>query len=104
MIASIWARESSPSSSFLLIDQVTDIKRIAFQNHAAPKLEKITWSIGNEMHIIKDDTITGIKYLDSLEELELNGHWEVDKHNYVNTELDKHPKRRPRLTSSFPIT
>jgi hypothetical protein len=90
-----------PKLRFLLIDQVTDTNKIEFHEHAAPKLEKITLSFGKKMDI-NEHTIPGIKYLDSLEELELNGYW-IDRQNYVNTELDNHPKRRPCLTWSFRI-
>jgi hypothetical protein len=79
---------------FLLIDQVTFITRIDVQADAAPKLEKITWNF-DKMEI-KEEPISGIQYLNSLEELELNGDW-VDRQDYVNKVLDTHQKGRRLL-------
>ncbi|KAK3118902.1 hypothetical protein QOZ80_9BG0710390 [Eleusine coracana subsp. coracana] len=81
---------------FLMIDQVTATTRIEFHEHAAPELEKITWTVDERMEA-KEDTLSGIKYLDNLKELELNGDW-VDLQGHINKVLADHPKRRPLLT------
>ncbi|KAK3120246.1 hypothetical protein QOZ80_9AG0684290 [Eleusine coracana subsp. coracana] len=86
---------------FLLIDQVTVTTRIEFHEQAAPELEKITWTVDTRMEA-KEDTLSGIKYLENLKELELNGHW-IDLQGHINKVLADHPKRRPLLTCLFPI-